>query len=196
LKFGLILLVELVSCLPFDMTIMFTEAGTIWDLGQWESHVWDLKPKPLRKTLCTTLVLLMVLECVKYLIIEPCTNEVLGPSQVHSTSKKLLYQLDHLVQICNQPGMEHTTRKHVGKFFCLSYLYVKASALGILTCMLMNVNTEVALICLTGDWLMGIDEWTVSGALIGSSVSHMQVEVVCFVLWSSHYHLDLFINIS
>lgn len=33
-------------------------------------------------------------------------------SQVHSTSKKLLYQLDHLVQVCNQPGMEHT-RKHV-----------------------------------------------------------------------------------
>ncbi|KDR16954.1 Triple functional domain protein, partial [Zootermopsis nevadensis] len=38
--------------------------------------------------------------------------------QVHSTSKKLLYQLDHLVQICNQPGMEHTARKHVGKSFC------------------------------------------------------------------------------
>uniref|UniRef100_A0A0K8SZ08 CRAL-TRIO domain-containing protein n=2 Tax=Lygus hesperus TaxID=30085 RepID=A0A0K8SZ08_LYGHE len=32
-------------------------------------------------------------------------------TEVHSTSKKLLYQLDHLVQICNQPGMEHT-RKH------------------------------------------------------------------------------------
>ena len=32
--------------------------------------------------------------------------------QVHSTSKKLLYQLDHLVQICNQPGME-SDRKHV-----------------------------------------------------------------------------------
>ncbi|GJQ88849.1 hypothetical protein Trydic_g23410, partial [Trypoxylus dichotomus] len=28
---------------------------------------------------------------------------------VHSTSKKLLYQLDHLVQVCNQPG---TDRKH------------------------------------------------------------------------------------
>ncbi|KAK6627030.1 hypothetical protein RUM43_003138 [Polyplax serrata] len=31
---------------------------------------------------------------------------------VHSTSKKLLYQLDHLVQICNQPGSE-ANRKHV-----------------------------------------------------------------------------------
>ncbi|XP_066996303.2 kalirin [Anabrus simplex] len=34
-------------------------------------------------------------------------------TEVHSTSKKLLYQLDHLVQICNQPGMEQTSRKHV-----------------------------------------------------------------------------------
>ncbi|KOC61451.1 Triple functional domain protein [Habropoda laboriosa] len=33
--------------------------------------------------------------------------------QVHSTSKKLLYQLDHLVQVCNQPqGIDHTARKH------------------------------------------------------------------------------------
>uniref|UniRef100_A0A224XHF4 Putative guanine nucleotide exchange factor for rho and rac gtpase n=1 Tax=Panstrongylus lignarius TaxID=156445 RepID=A0A224XHF4_9HEMI len=32
-------------------------------------------------------------------------------TEVHSTSKKLLYQLDHLVQVCNQPGMEHN-RKH------------------------------------------------------------------------------------
>ncbi|XP_073973142.1 trio Rho guanine nucleotide exchange factor isoform X3 [Rhodnius prolixus] len=32
-------------------------------------------------------------------------------NNVHSTSKKLLYQLDHLVQVCNQPGMEHN-RKH------------------------------------------------------------------------------------
>ncbi|XP_044733840.1 triple functional domain protein isoform X3 [Chrysoperla carnea] len=31
-------------------------------------------------------------------------------TEVHSTSKKLLYQLDHLVQICNQPGIE--SRKH------------------------------------------------------------------------------------
>jgi len=62
----------------------------------------------------------MVMECVEYLIMEPCTNEVLGPPQVHSTSKKLLYQLDHLVQICNQPGMEQTTRKHVGISFCLT----------------------------------------------------------------------------
>ena len=45
---------------------------------------------------------------------------VLGHPQVHSTSKKLLYQLDHLVQICNQPGMEQTTRKHVGISISLS----------------------------------------------------------------------------
>ncbi|XP_059472379.1 kalirin isoform X2 [Neocloeon triangulifer] len=32
-------------------------------------------------------------------------------TEVHSTSKKLLYQLDHLVQVCNQPGME-SDRKH------------------------------------------------------------------------------------
>ncbi|XP_070163536.1 triple functional domain protein isoform X4 [Polyergus mexicanus] len=32
---------------------------------------------------------------------------------VHSTSKKLLYQLDHLVQVCNQPqGIDHVARKH------------------------------------------------------------------------------------
>ncbi|XP_014209362.1 triple functional domain protein, partial [Copidosoma floridanum] len=32
---------------------------------------------------------------------------------VHSTSKKLLYQLDHLVQVCNQPqGIDYPTRKH------------------------------------------------------------------------------------
>ncbi|XP_066250215.1 triple functional domain protein isoform X1 [Euwallacea similis] len=31
------------------------------------------------------------------------------PINVHSTSKKLLYQLDHLVQVCNQPGTE---KKH------------------------------------------------------------------------------------
>lgn len=37
--------------------------------------------------------------------------------QVHSTSKKLLYQLDHLVQVCNQPqGIDHATRKHVRPF--------------------------------------------------------------------------------
>ncbi|KAK2576355.1 hypothetical protein KPH14_005709 [Odynerus spinipes] len=34
-------------------------------------------------------------------------------TEVHSTSKKLLYQLDHLVQVCNQPqGIDHTIRKH------------------------------------------------------------------------------------
>ncbi|XP_052122184.1 kalirin isoform X6 [Frankliniella occidentalis] len=34
-------------------------------------------------------------------------------AQVHSTSKKLLYQLDRLVKICNQPGMD-PPRKHQG----------------------------------------------------------------------------------
>ena len=33
-------------------------------------------------------------------------------TEVHSTSKKLLYQLDHLVQLCKQPNEE---RKHVRK---------------------------------------------------------------------------------
>ncbi|XP_011640411.1 kalirin isoform X1 [Pogonomyrmex barbatus] len=34
-------------------------------------------------------------------------------TEVHSTSKKLLYQLDHLVQVCNQPqGIDHVARKH------------------------------------------------------------------------------------
>ncbi|XP_015125607.1 triple functional domain protein isoform X1 [Diachasma alloeum] len=34
-------------------------------------------------------------------------------TEVHSTSKKLLYQLDHLVQVCNQPqGIDHSNRKH------------------------------------------------------------------------------------
>ena len=31
-------------------------------------------------------------------------------TEVHSTSKKLLYQLDHLVQLCKQPSEE---RRHV-----------------------------------------------------------------------------------
>ena len=33
-------------------------------------------------------------------------------TEVHSTSKKLLYQLDHLVQVCNQPPIVNT-RKNV-----------------------------------------------------------------------------------
>ncbi|XP_022244114.1 triple functional domain protein-like isoform X1 [Limulus polyphemus] len=33
-------------------------------------------------------------------------------TEVHSTSKKLLYQLDHLVQICHQPKVEGSSRKH------------------------------------------------------------------------------------
>lgn len=99
----------------------------------------------------------MVVECVKYLITEPCINEVLGPSQVHSTSKKLLYQLDHLVQICNQPGMEHAARKHVGKSSCLSYLDVKAIALRTLSCVLMNITTDLALICLGSELIDGFE---------------------------------------
>ncbi|KAH0534828.1 hypothetical protein KQX54_009134 [Cotesia glomerata] len=39
-------------------------------------------------------------------------NEIFPSEYVHSTSKKLLYQLDHLVQVCNQPqGIDHN-RKH------------------------------------------------------------------------------------
>ncbi|XP_022243783.1 triple functional domain protein-like [Limulus polyphemus] len=33
-------------------------------------------------------------------------------TEVHSTSKKLLYQLDHLVQVCHQPKTEGSTHKH------------------------------------------------------------------------------------
>ncbi|XP_051163454.1 triple functional domain protein isoform X3 [Leptopilina boulardi] len=40
-------------------------------------------------------------------------SDVFHDDYVHSTSKKLLYQLDHLVQVCNQPqGIDHATRKH------------------------------------------------------------------------------------
>ncbi|OXU29113.1 hypothetical protein TSAR_004897, partial [Trichomalopsis sarcophagae] len=43
-----------------------------------------------------------------------CGISVARLVQVHSTSKKLLYQLDHLVQVCNQPqGIDHATRKHL-----------------------------------------------------------------------------------
>ena len=45
--------------------------------------------------------------------------------QVHSTSKKLLYQLDHLVQLTNAAPNESPQKKHVSsqkhavcKFFC------------------------------------------------------------------------------
>lgn len=37
-------------------------------------------------------------------------------TEVHSTSKKLLYQLDHLVQVCNQPPAVNT-RKNVSLHF-------------------------------------------------------------------------------
>lgn len=42
-------------------------------------------------------------------------NEIRMHLQVHSTSKKLLYQLDHLVQVCNQPPPPGVPdhRKHV-----------------------------------------------------------------------------------
>jgi hypothetical protein len=39
-------------------------------------------------------------------------------TEVHSTSKKLLYQLDHLVQICKKPQEE---RRHVSSFLLLLY---------------------------------------------------------------------------
>ena len=55
-------------------------------------------------------------------------------TEVHSTSKKLLYQLDHLVQLCKQPNEE---RRHVSyipiftkyllRFATKSYHYCKAS---------------------------------------------------------------------
>ncbi|KFM67262.1 Triple functional domain protein, partial [Stegodyphus mimosarum] len=32
-------------------------------------------------------------------------------TEVHSTSKKLLYQLDHLVQVCHQPRADMSSRK-------------------------------------------------------------------------------------
>ena len=38
-------------------------------------------------------------------------------TEVHSTSKKLLYQLDHLVQLCKQPSNEE--RKHVRLIYFL-----------------------------------------------------------------------------
>ncbi|XP_076248755.1 trio Rho guanine nucleotide exchange factor isoform X3 [Calliopsis andreniformis] len=42
-------------------------------------------------------------------------------TEVHSTSKKLLYQLDHLVQVCNQSqGIDHAARKHVRLSVCTS----------------------------------------------------------------------------
>ncbi|RZF38922.1 hypothetical protein LSTR_LSTR005169, partial [Laodelphax striatellus] len=33
-------------------------------------------------------------------------------TEVHSTSKKLLYQIDHVVQVCNQPMLDQPLRKH------------------------------------------------------------------------------------
>lgn len=44
-------------------------------------------------------------------------------TEVHSTSKKLLYQLDHLVQICNQPtanSINGNNRKIVSHFYSVS----------------------------------------------------------------------------
>lgn len=89
------------------------------------------------------------MECVERLIIGQFTNEVLGPPQVHSTSKKLLYQLDHLVQICNQPGMEQTTRKHVGKSFYLSCWDEKTIAHGTPACLIIFIGPAAELtLCL------------------------------------------------
>lgn len=95
------------------------------------------------------------MESVERLIIGQFTNEVLGPPQVHSTSKKLLYQLDHLVQICNQPGMEHTARKHVGKSFCLSFLDEKTMAYGNITCMISFIGPTAGLtLCLCREFMV------------------------------------------
>lgn len=54
-----------------------------------------------------------------------------GLVQVHSTSKKLLYQLDHLVQVCNQPGSE---KKHVNilTFFFILCVYFRRSILNMI----------------------------------------------------------------
>ena len=38
-------------------------------------------------------------------------------TEVHSTSKKLLYQLDHLVQLCKQPSED---RRHVRVLYLLN----------------------------------------------------------------------------
>nr|CAD7257353.1 unnamed protein product [Timema shepardi] len=53
---------------------------------------------------------LLVQACHSYAATANARDSILD--NVHSTSKKLLYQLDHLVQICNQPGMELAARKH------------------------------------------------------------------------------------
>ena len=42
-----------------------------------------------------------------------CLTHLYTPLQVHSTSKKLLYQLDHLVQLTNQTPNESPQKKHV-----------------------------------------------------------------------------------
>ena len=44
-------------------------------------------------------------------------------TEVHSTSKKLLYQLDHLVQLCKQPSED---RRHV-RILYLSWILCKDS---------------------------------------------------------------------
>jgi len=43
-------------------------------------------------------------------------------TEVHSTSKKLLYQLDHLVQVCNQPTANGSQRKNVSIACCSRHL--------------------------------------------------------------------------
>ena len=49
--------------------------------------------------------------CHQALLLSPLTLS--PPLQVHSTSKKLLYQLDHLVQLTNQTPNESPQKKHV-----------------------------------------------------------------------------------
>jgi hypothetical protein len=53
--------------------------------------------------------------------------------------------------------MEHAARKHVGKSSCLSYLDVKAIALRTLSCVLMNITTDLALICLGSELIDGFE---------------------------------------
>lgn len=44
---------------------------------------------------------------------DTCHELTLSRVQVHSTSKKLLYQLDHLVQLTNAAPNESPQKKHV-----------------------------------------------------------------------------------
>lgn len=49
----------------------------------------------------------------KYLYLSKTHDGIFfGLGQVHSTSKKLLYQLDHLVQVCNQSDLTPVADQH------------------------------------------------------------------------------------